>query len=189
LDLTASKMALMGGMDGEALWSHRHRPNRPENRLTGVSFCYGALNPTPIPYTIYRPDHWVFEGLWAAGGKPEQFPQVGRIGYECDGCDIEWMRGVPMPSHRDGTPDSFEILGLAPGRMPDYEAVVHSSALFGLEHGFTPWGKDLPEGAAVLVLWTQGGTVFTAGSTEWSRQLGNLLVARITRNILKRLSA
>jgi N,N-dimethylformamidase beta subunit-like protein len=189
LDVPASQMALVGEMDGEALWSHRHGPNRPENRLTGVSFCYGALNPNPIPYTIYQPHHWVFEGLWPAGGKPEQFPHVGSIGYECDGCDIEWVHGVPIASHRDGTPESFEILGLASGRMPDYEAVVHSKALFGLEHGFTPWGKDLRQGAAVLGLWSQGGTVFTVGCTEWSRHLGDPLVARITRNVLTRLSA
>ena len=106
-----------------------------------MSFCYGALNPTPIPYTIYQPDHWVFEGLWSAGGKPERFLQVGCIGYECDGCDVEWVRGMPIASHRDCTPENFEILGLAPGRMPDYEAVVHSKALFGLDQGFTPGAR------------------------------------------------
>ncbi len=188
LDLPASRMALVGEMDGDALWSHRHGPNRPENQLTGVTFCYGAINPVPVPYTIYQPDHWVFRGLWSSGGISGSFPQVGCIGWECDGCDIEWVRGVPTASHRDGTPDGFEILGFAPGRMRDYEAMVHSKALFGLDNGFTPWGKDLRLGGAVLGLWTQGGTVFTVGCTEWARHLEDPLVAQITRNIVRRLS-
>ena len=189
LDLPGSRLALVGEIHGDALWSHHQGPNRPENRLTGVSFCYGALNPHPVPYTIYQPQHWVFHGLWSSGGKPGLFPQVGCIGYECDGCDIEWVRGVPKASHRDGTPEGFEILGLAPGRMPDNTAMEHSKALFGLDKGFTPWGKDLRQGGAVLGLWTQGGTVLTVGCTEWARHLGDPLVAQITRNIVRRLSS
>jgi hypothetical protein len=188
LDLPGSRMILEGEMDGKALWSHRHGPNRPENKLTGVSFCYGALNPDPVPYRIYQPDHWLFHGLWSAGGKSERFPQVGCIGYECDGCDIEWQKGVPITSHRDDVPEGFQILGLAPGRMPEYEAVVHSKALFDRGDGYTPWGTDLRQGAAVIGLWTDGGTVLTVGCTEWARHLGDPLVAQITRNILTRLS-
>ena len=188
LDLPDSRLILEGDMDGRALWSHRQGPHRPENLLTGVSFCYGALNPGPIPYTIYQPQHWVFDGLWPGGGKPRQFPQVGCIGYECDGCDFEWVSGVPVASHRDGTPGDFQILGLAPGLMPEYEAVVHSTALFGRDDGFTPWEKDLRHGAAVLGLWTEKGTVVTVGCTEWARHLNDPLVAKITRNIVGRLS-
>jgi hypothetical protein len=189
IDVLASRLALVGTMDGDALWSHRHGPNRPENKLTGVSFCYGALNPDPVPYTIYQPHHWIFDGLWSSSLKPKRFPQVGRIGYECDGCDIDWVGGVPTASHRDGTPEGFEILGFAPGRMPEYEATVHSTALFGLNEGFTPWGKDLRQGGAVLGIWTQGGTVCTVGCTEWARHLGDPVIAHITRNIVRRLSS
>ncbi len=188
LDLIASRMNLIGDMDGDALWSHRQGPNRPENQLTGVSFCHGALNPQPVPYTIYQPNHWVFDGLWPSGGIRKSFPQVGCIGFECDGCDVEWVRGIPVASHRDGTPKGFEVLGFAPGRMPDYEATVHSKALYGLEHGFTPWGRDLRDGGAVLGLWTNGGTVFTVGCTEWARHLADPIVAQITRNVIRRLA-
>ncbi|MDO9116414.1 MAG: hypothetical protein Q7U39_00530 [Nitrospira sp.] len=189
LDLAGSRLILEGDMDGVALWSHRDGPNQPENRLTGVSFCYGALRPDPIPYTIYHPKHWMFEGLWPGGYRPGQFPLVGCIGYECDGCDIEWAGGVPAASHRDGTPANFQILGLAPGRMPDYEATVHSNALFGRGDGFTPWGRDLRQGAAVLGLWADGGTVVTVGCTEWARHLDDPLVTQITRNIIRRLAS
>jgi hypothetical protein len=188
IDHQGARLVLAGEMDGDALWSHRRGANRPENHTTGVSFCYGALNPDPVPYTIYQPHHWVFSGLWPAGGKLDSFPQIGCIGYECDGCDLEWVRGVPVASHRDGTPEGFQVLGLAPGRMPDYEARVHSNALFGRNDGFTPWGKDMRQGGAVLGLWMQGGTVVTVGCTEWVRHLGDPLVAQITRNILTRLS-
>lgn len=189
LDLAGSRLILEGDMDGGALWSHREGPNQPENRLTGVSFCYGALCPDPVPYTIYHPKHWMFEGLWPGGYRPGQFPLMGCIGYECDGCDVEWTGGVPVASHRDGTPANFQILGLAPGRMPGYEATVHSSALFGRDDGFTPWGRDLRQGAAVLGLWVDGGTVVTVGCTEWARHLDDPLVAQITRNIIRRLTS
>ena len=188
-DQADSRLILGGEMDGKALWSHREGPNQPENRLTGVSFCYGALRPDPVPYTIYRPEHWMFEGLWPGGYRSGQFPLVGCIGYECDGCDVEWIGGVPVASHRDGTPANFQILGLAPGRMPDYEATVHSKALFGRGDGFTPWGRDLRQGAAVLGLWAGGGTVVTVGCTEWARHLDDPLVAQITRNIIRRLAS
>lgn len=187
-DRAGSRLTLEGEMDGDALWSHRLGPNRSENRLTGVSFCYGALNPEPVPYRVYRPDHWLFQGLWTTGRKSGELPLLGRIGYECDGCDIEWSNGLPIASGRDGTPESFQILALAPGRMPDYEATVHSNALFNRPDGFTPWGKDLRRGAAVMGLWHAGGTVLTVGCTEWARQLHDPMVAHVTRNILQRLS-
>ena len=72
--------------------------------------------------------------------------------------------------------------------MREYEAVVHSTALFGRDDGLTPWGRDLRDGAAVLGLWTEVGTVVTVGCTEWARHLNDPVVAQITRNILGRLS-
>jgi len=188
LNVPESRLELTGPMDGTALWSHRHGANRPENLLTGVSFCYGALNPDPVPYKIYQPGHWVFDGVWPGSRKPKRRPEVGLIGYECDGCDIDWVNDAPVATHRDGTPENFQILGLAPGRMPEYEAVVHSKALFGRNDGYAPWGRDMRQGAAVLGLWTREGTVLTVGCTEWARQLDDPAVAQITRNILTRLS-
>ena len=98
------------------------------------------------------------------------------------------MNGVPIATHRDGTPENFRVLGLAAERMPEYEATVHSKALFGLDDGFTPWGRDLRQGAAVLGLWSQGGTVLTVGCTEWARHLEDPIVAQVTRNIVRRLA-
>ncbi|HEY6084668.1 MAG TPA: N,N-dimethylformamidase beta subunit family domain-containing protein [Nitrospira sp.] len=188
LDVHESRLVLQGDMDGTALWSHRQGPQRPENLLTGVSFCYGALNPDPVPYTIYQPNHWVFDNIWPGRWRSKQFPQVGCIGYECDGCDVAWENGVPRATHRDGTPENFQILGLAPGRMPDYEAGVHSKALFGLDGGVTPWGTDLRQGHAIFGLWSGEGTVLTVGCTEWAKHLDDPIVAQITKNVIHRLS-
>ena len=49
MDLPNSRLTLEGAMDGRALWSHRQGSNRPENLLTGVSFCYRTIHPDPIP--------------------------------------------------------------------------------------------------------------------------------------------
>lgn len=55
------------------------------------------------------------------------------------------------------------------------------------------WYDRFPKdrvGAAVLGIYTQGGTVVTAGSTDWAHGLrGNHpAVLKITRNVLNRLS-
>ena len=45
-------------------------------------------------------------------------------------------------------------------------------------------------GAACMGIYTRGGTVFTAATTDWSHGLrgGDKAVERITRNVLDRLS-
>ena len=44
------------------------------------------------------------------------------------------------------------------------------------------------EGPAVMGVYTRGGTVFTAGTTDWARGLkGDEKVAQITRNVLDKL--
>ena len=69
-----------------------------------------------------------------------------------------------------------------------------------------PWGEDVAKedetegrhqgwergrtGAATMGIYTRGGTVFTAATTDWSHGLrGNdAVVESITRNVLDRLS-
>jgi hypothetical protein len=90
------------------------------------------------------------------------------VGYETDGCLYEaGDDGLPYPTGADGTPRNFQILAQAP------------AALF-----------DGHEGTATMGIYTRGGTVFTAGTTDWSQGLEqDLVVQRITRNILNRLSS
>jgi hypothetical protein len=156
------------------VWCH-HLIGRPENRLTGVSFAFGGYHrffdqyqDGLHAYTVHRPDHWVFEGTGLKRG--DALGAADRIvSYECDGCELEMVEGRPTPTCRDGTPSTFEVLATAPAGLS--------------------MADDSP-GAAVLGTYTRGGTVFTAGCTNWSHGLagGDEAVDRITRNVLDRLS-
>jgi hypothetical protein len=170
------------------LWSH-HLVGRPENTLTGVGFLHGGYHLShgqymdgDGAYTVHRPDHWLFEGT-----NLERGAKLGAkhtvVGYECDGCEFEVKDGLPVPTGRDGTPREFVILATAPARWHPDDALWYDR--FPREADGTPAG-----GAAVLGLYTSGGTVVTTGSTDWAHGLrgGDPAVERITRNILERLS-
>ncbi len=165
------------------LWSH-HLVDRPENQLTGVGFLYGGYHRShgqfmdgSGAYTVHRPEHWVFEGTNLV--KADAFGgEHTVVGYECDGCELIFEAGLPVPTHRDGTPEGFTVLATAPVRWhPD-----DSEWYGGWEKGRTC--------AATMGLYTRGGTVFTAATTDWSHGLGggDAVVERITHNVLQRLS-
>lgn len=164
------------------LWSH-HLVARPENQLTGVGFLFGGYHRShgqfmdgKGAYTVHRPDHWLFAGTGLKRG--DDFGGKDTIvGYECDGCELEWQDGMPSPTHRDGTPKGFVVLGTCPARWhPD-------DALF-----YDRFPKDRV-GAAVLGTYTNGGTVVTVGSTDWAHGLRGKdpAVEQITKNVLDRL--
>jgi hypothetical protein len=164
-------------------WSH-HLVERPENQLTGVGFLWGGYHRShgqfmdgPASFRVNRPDHWLFEGTDLK--RDDRFGGKDTIvGYECDGCEMTWTDGLPFPTYRDGTPESFMILASCPARWAP---------------GDCYWYDRFPKdrvGAAVLGIYTRSGTVVTAGTTDWSHGLtGNdPAVVRITRNVLDRLS-
>jgi hypothetical protein len=165
------------------LWSH-HLIGRTENELTGVGFLWGGYHRShgqfmdgPASYQVHRPDHWLFEGT-----KLKKDERLGGkdtiVGYECDGCEMEWRDGLPFPTHRDGTPESFTILATCPARWAP-----------GDSYWYDRFPKDRT-GAAVLGVYTSGGTVVTCGSTDWAHGLrgGDPIVAQVTRNVLDRLA-
>jgi hypothetical protein len=164
------------------LWSH-HLVQRPENRLTGVGFLQGGYRQShgqfmndPAEYTVHRPDHWVFEGTGLKRG--DVFGGKDTIvGYETDGCELEWRDGLPFPTHRDGTPDGFTVLGTCPARWHPDDC-----------EWYEQWEKGRT-GNATMGIYTRGGTVFTAATTDWAHGLkgGDKNVERITRNVLDRL--
>ncbi|HVX64489.1 MAG TPA: N,N-dimethylformamidase beta subunit family domain-containing protein [Pirellulales bacterium] len=170
------------------LWSH-HLVGRPENRLTGVGFLYGGYHRShgqfmdgAGAFTVHRPEHWVFAGAGLKAG--DAFGgQNTIVGYECDGCEMQWKDGLPFPTHRDGTPQSFVILGACPARWHPADALWYDR--FPRDKGGEPI-----QGAAVMGVYTQGGTVFTCGSTDWAHGLkgDDPTTERITRNLLDRLS-
>lgn len=168
--------------------------NRPENQLTGVSFAYGGYYrffdkfwDGSGAYTIHRPEHWIFEGTDLKQGDLLG-AQNKIVSYECDGCEFELQNGLPIPTYRDGTPNTFEILGSAPSALSsaDNSLEMVTAALYGEETNKT----HSQPGAAILGIYTKGGTVLTTGCTNWSDGLegGDKAVEQITKNILNRLS-
>ncbi|HSH95762.1 MAG TPA: N,N-dimethylformamidase beta subunit family domain-containing protein [Roseimicrobium sp.] len=163
-------------------WSH-HLLKRPENSLTGVGFLQGGYRKShgqfmndPAEYTVHRADHWVFEGTGV--NRDDKFGDKDTIvGYECDGCELEWKNGLPFPTYKDGTPKTFTVLATCPVRWHPDDA-----------EWYERWEKGRT-GNACLGVYTQGGTVFTSGSTDWAHGLrgGDKIVDRMTRNILERL--
>jgi hypothetical protein len=157
---------------------------RPENRLTGVGFLWGGYRKShgqfmeePAEFTVHQPDHW----LLAKTGlrRDEKFGAKDTIvGYECDGCELAWKDGLPTATCRDGTPEGFSVVATCPARWHPDDA-----------EWYERWEKGRL-GHAVLGTFTRGGTVFTAGTTDWSHGLrgGDKLVEQITRNVLDRLS-
>lgn len=168
-----------------SLWSH-HLVNRPENQLSGVGFLWGGYHLShgqfmegTGAYTVHRPEHWIFEGSDLQQG--DTFGAENTIvGYECDGAELEWRDGLPYPTLRDGTPESFTVLGTAPARWAPDDSEWYER----WENGRT--------GQATMGIYTkpEGGTVFTAATTDWAHGLrgGDPEVERITKNILNRLS-
>lgn len=164
-------------------WSH-HLVQRPENQLTGVGFLWGGYHRShgqfmdgTGAFKVHRPEHWVFAGTELKQG--DDFGGKDSIvGYECDGCEMKWQDGLPFPTCSDGTPESFTILSTCPARWAPGDSV---------------WYERFPKdriGAAVMGIYTQGGTVFTSGSTDWAHGLRGRdpAVEQISRNLLDRLS-
>lgn len=165
------------------LWSH-HLVNRPENQLTGVGFLFGGYHKShgqfmdgSGAYTVHRPGHWIFEGTGLT--KDQEFGGKNTIvGYECDGCEMTMVDGLPEPTHRDGTPENFVILATAPASWHPDDA-----------EWYDQWDKGRI-GAAVVGMYTRGGTVVTVGSTDWAHGLkgDDPVVEKITLNVVKQLS-
>lgn len=180
---------------------------RPESQLTGVSFTrggyarFGGAAPRGAGgYTVWRPEHWLFDGTGLEYGDLFGAEQT-IVGYECDGCELTLEDGLPVPTHGDGCPASFTVLASAPatltermgpygddGYLGDEDLVFCAERIYGSasdEHK-----RKLAHGNAVLGVYSAGGTVFTSGCTEWAHGLagGNPFVERITRNVLDRLA-
>ncbi len=188
-----------------SLWSDR-RVGRPENRLTGVSSTRGGYVRMGLGvshgsggYTVWRPDHWALEGTGLRYGDlfgAEDFV----VAYEADGCELALEDGLPVPTGSDGTPVGFEILATSPAHLWSSEELparylgepgdleMAAECIFGEATPETT-GR-LSSGNAVMGTYTNGGTVFTTGCTDWSYGLHrpDPVVERITANVLTRLS-
>ena len=153
----------------------------PENSLTGVSYRNGGGSWTgerePVGYTVQNADHWLYGGTGLRNGDVFGADEH-LVGYECDGALFTRdNHGFPVPTGADGTPSDFVILGV--GELTDngwqFEAREN---------------QNQKSHSATMGLYTRGGIVFTAATTDWTRVLAtNTHVDRITRNVLHRLQS
>jgi hypothetical protein len=164
-----------GPYDSLSWVSDSNQAGDPENRTTGVSYYLAGGwwdgKRQTLGYTVQHSTHWIYEGTGLADGDvfgdDEDLPLVG---YECDGADIAMRDGRAVTTGRQGTPSTFQVLGLAklgPG-----------------------WVKFRDGAAATMGVYTSrgGGIVFQGATTDWPKVVPrNHAVASITRNVLDRL--
>ncbi len=181
--------------------------NRPGSLTFGVNALCGVyaglgncVGGGPGGFTIYRPDHWAFEG--ASIGYGDVLGACSRIfGYEVDGLDFSFEDGLPFPSCTGGAVPDIEILGigLAANVEADHgvwgetlyigsaDAEPKAQALFG---EVTPETLDASKrGNGMIISWPRGkGEIVTAATCEWVAGLirNDAQVEQITRNVLDR---
>lgn len=176
--------------------------------MTGLSFSRGGYSRYGLgvprasgAYTVWRPDHWSFEGTELRYGDALGLADAV-VGYEVDGCELTLEDGLPVPTHADGAPASLEVLATAPARLwaQDEQPTRYGHEPGELEHvgaavfgdGWETQRHRIEHNHAVLGCFTVpgGGTVFNVGCTDWTYGIegGDAAVRRITHNVLDRLS-
>jgi hypothetical protein len=188
-------------------WADR-RIERPERALTGLSFSRGGYSRYGLgvprasgAYTVWRPDHWAFEGTDLRYGDALGLADA-IVGYEVDGCELSMVDGLPVPTHMNGAPDTLEVLATAPAKLwsQDEQPSRYASEPGELEHvAMVLFGEEwesqvhrIANNHAVVGCFDipGGGSVFNAGCTDWTYGIdgGDADVQLITRNVLDRLS-
>ena len=182
------------------------RVGRPETSTIGLTFTRGGYSRYGLgvphasgAYTVWRPDHWAFEGTGLSYGDALGLADA-IVAYEVDGCELALEDGLPVPTHDDGAPRTLEVLATAPARLwaQDEQPSRYAHEPGELEHTAKAlWGEGwrdhvhrIEHNHACLATFGEpgAGTVFNAGVTDWSYGLNDPVVARITRNVLTRLS-
>jgi len=141
-------------------------PTRPENSLTGVSYRRGSAAPpkTAVYLTATYPDPFLAGPNISALNDPIG-DATNQIFYtETDALNYTGTLGAFTPTGYDGAPLNFTILAYA-----DLTA--------GSQSGYATMGY-----------FTDGGTIFTAATTDWAAGLGNGAVSQITDNVLSLLT-
>jgi hypothetical protein len=174
----AAMVCHQGGPHG----AHDHWwPERPEDSLAGVSYRHagGWWDGPRVTggFTVRDPGHWAFAGTGLRRGESfgaHTWPPV--VGYECDGAPLAGLDPDSGGATLCGTPGFTPLAACAlderwqelPAREPEAGA-LH---------------------AATMGVFTRGGTVFTAGTTDWVQALDcgtEPRLATITGNVLNHL--
>lgn len=191
VDQGAAMVCHQGGPQG-ALdhWWPASGAGRPEDALAGVSYRHGGGwwdGPRETSgFAVQDPGHWVFEGTLLQRGQSfgaDTLPPLP--GYECDGAPLasfDHATGIATLSPLAaacGTPPGFHLLAASPLDARWQERARRE-----------PFLADRGPHAATMGIFTRGGTVFTAGTTDWAQVLDSGQDPRlntITRNVLDRL--
>ncbi|PJE26471.1 hypothetical protein PSM7751_00732 [Pseudooceanicola marinus] len=178
----------------------------PGASTVGVNGCHGMYGSWggfaprgSRGFTVYRPDHWVF------GGTDLRYADVfgaeaNIFGYEVDGLNYTFERGLPYPVMDPGVPEGIEILAMSPATLfeyehegPGYRYYVRDSDLVGLSElaaEETPVARrNFQYGSGMVVGMKRGaGEVICAGTCEWVMGLTRRdpFTEQITRNALDR---
>ena len=121
-------------------WNKIGRPGAQSVGLTGLAGVYtryGVATPRSSGgFQVYRPHHWVFEGSQlfygdVIGGYPTVI-----AGFEVDGVDYTFRKGLPYATGADGAPENLEIIAMCPAVLGEMD----------LWSGVEPIGGPLREG-------------------------------------------
>ena len=188
VDAGSAMVCHQGGPHG-ALdhWWPAHGAGRPEDSLAGVSYRHGGGwwdGPRETPgFAVQDPDHWIFAGTGLRRG---EFFGGGTCpplaDYECDGAPLSafdcetGIATLASTAQQCGTPGDFHLLAacLLDDRWQERPAREPHVAVSGVH-------------AATIGIFTRGGTVFSAGTTDWAQVLGSgqdARVDRITANVI-----
>lgn len=170
------------------------------NGAHGIYASWGGFSPRGSRgFTVYRPDHWVFEGtgLRYADIFGEE---AGIFGYEVDGLNYTFHQGLPYAVKEPGVPENISILAMTPASFYEYEHEVQGHTYYISDSDLNGQIELAPEeeaearlryqhGSGMLVSMPRGkGEVVTGGSCEWVMGLTrrDAFTMTITRNVLKR---
>lgn len=188
--------------DGEAVNWHG-------SSTVGVSGCHGMYSGFgghaprgSRGFTVYRSDHWVFEGTQLRYA--DVFgAEAGIFGYEVDGLEYTFRDGLPYPVDGSGAAPEIDILAMTPATMFEEEHPGEGRR-FSLRDGdlhdiatlaggdYATKRRKMQYGSGMLVAMARGaGEVVTAGSCEWVMGLTRRdeFTEQITRNVLSRFTA
>ena len=183
---------------------------RPEWRFLGAGSAYGLYSrfgqATPRAsggFTVYRDDHWLFEGTGLRYGD-QLGSSFGAVGYETVGVRLGLDEfGLPVAAQADAAPHT-EIVAFAPASSlgeGEYPASVAASSdqcdlEFVAERLYGDISADsiarVRHGNAVMLTCKpageSGGTVATIGTTDWVYALDDPAVSQVTTNVITRLN-
>ncbi|HZX55988.1 MAG TPA: N,N-dimethylformamidase beta subunit family domain-containing protein [Ilumatobacteraceae bacterium] len=181
----------------------------PETMLLGAGSAYGlysrfgaAMPRGSGAFTVYRNDHWMFDGTGLRYGDLLGVDD-GVVGYETVGCRLGFDRfQLPIAVGGEGMPPEVEVVAFTPSSnlaMGEYPASIAALDDQGdLEFVASRLHGRVDDetlalcryGNAVMLtcrpFGADGGEVVTIGSTDWVFGLAaDPLVGRVTHNVIE----